>query len=180
MVLSGPREFLRRGGAKIAPLILGPASSPLRPDGSRISRLYYRTAPGSGYTAHWPGISAATGAGDAPSPSTTAATQPPGDDPRNASPGKFLAFGNTPSPGSPGQTDRWGISRGNSTGNTFPANCTPREISREMRHPGIPRISRETAAEAKKVGAAGRGIDGRFLPSRYPAKWNIAFQMPGL
>ena len=55
-----------------ATLIRGPASVPPRPDGRRISRIYYRTPPGAGYPAYWPGSSAETGTGDASFPGTIA------------------------------------------------------------------------------------------------------------
>ena len=186
----GRGNFYAACEEEIATLIRGPESSPLRPDGRRISRLYYRTAPGSGYTSHWPGISAATGAGDAPSPSTMAAAAPPGGGPGNAPPVNFSRLQIRPPPRFPGE-DRWGIPRDISRGIRFPGNAYPsdfpgsrmrsRDISRRISR--IPReIPREfpgTRLPKPEKLAPGEGRGGRFLPfccnSYYPVQDKYAF-----
>ena len=64
--ISELRPWSLKMGRKNATLIRGLAPSQLRPDGRRISRIYYSTPPGSGYPVYWRGSSAETGTGEAP------------------------------------------------------------------------------------------------------------------
>ena len=61
----------------------GRMAIPLESRSGLMTAEYSGSAPASGFPAPWPGVSAETGAGQAPSPGTGAEIQPPGDRPAN-------------------------------------------------------------------------------------------------